>query len=128
MYTSSVRHWPRAMGRTYSRQKLLRFPQRSKPLLGHEISSTSERSPYIYRGSSLGSLVESKLASLTGRLPHGLAPVPPGAGDAGGFGLPLPWRDGGLPHGSDPIPSASLTGLRPSRGNPVRDASSVGFL
>ena len=29
---------------------------------------------------------------------------------------------------SAPIPSASLTGLRPSRCKPVRDASSVGFL
>ena len=75
----------------------------------------------------VGSRVESELASLTGRRNwprEGRQPVR----DAGGFGLPRPWRDGGLPHGSDPIPSASLTGLRPSRGNPVRDASSVGFL
>ena len=35
---------------------------------------------------------------------------------------------GGTGAKSDPIPSASLTGLRPSRGKPVRDASSVGFL
>ena len=141
MYTSSVRHWPRAMGRTYSRQKLLRFPQRSKPLLGHEISSTSERSPYIYRGSSLGSLVESKLASLTGRLPHGLAPVPPGAGDAGGPVPPLagrvrpnservprPWRDGFAAP-----PTGGGTQTRPARGGGrvppgAGDASSVGFL
>ena len=75
----------------------------------------------------VGSRVESELASLTGRRNwprEGRQPVR----DAGGFGLPRPWRDGGLPHGSDPIPSASLTGLRTSRGNPVRDASSVGFL
>jgi len=133
MYTSSVRHWPRAMGRTYSRQKLLRFPQRSKPLLGHEISSTSERSPYIYRGSSLGSLVESKLASLTGRLPHGLAPVPPGAGDAGGPVPPLagrvrpnservprPWRDGFAPplrgEGRKPVPPGAGDASRQGRG------------
>jgi len=59
-------------------------------------------------------------------VPHGASP-PPLAGDAGGFGLPRPWRDGGLPRpwrdgglprpwrdGSDPIPTPPKGGSEPT--------------
>ena len=66
--------------------------------------------PYIYRG--VGSLVESEL---------GRTRPARGGGDA-------PSRQGRGTPITSASPAPGGTGLRPSRGKPVRDASSVGFL